>query len=47
VTGFHKRKKKRRKEAQKILQEKERKKKIQDRKRVRNTSLPDTHTEAV
>ncbi|CAD6271388.1 unnamed protein product [Miscanthus lutarioriparius] len=33
VTGFHKRKKKRRKEAQKILQEKERKKKIQDRKR--------------
>lgn len=36
VTGFHKRKKKRRKEAQKILQEKERKKRIEDRKRVRN-----------
>lgn len=33
VTGFHKRKKKRRKEAQKILQEKERRKKIQERKR--------------
>ncbi|OEL36900.1 hypothetical protein BAE44_0002081 [Dichanthelium oligosanthes] len=33
VTGFHKRKKKRRKEAQKVLQEKERKKRIQDRKR--------------
>lgn len=47
MTGFHKRKKKRRKEAQKILQEKERKKKIQDRKRVRNTSLPDTYTKAV
>ena len=47
VTGFHKRKKKRRKEAQKILQEKARKKKIQDRKRVRNTLLSLTHTEAV
>jgi ribosomal RNA-processing protein 17 len=44
VTGFHKRKKKRRKEAQKILQEKERKKKIQDRKRVTNSSLSETHT---
>ncbi|KAF8728691.1 hypothetical protein HU200_017963 [Digitaria exilis] len=33
VTGFHKRKKKRRKEAQKVLQEKERKKRIEDRKR--------------
>ncbi|KAF0913515.1 hypothetical protein E2562_023257 [Oryza meyeriana var. granulata] len=33
VTGFHKRKKKRRKEAQKILQEKERRKRIEDRKR--------------
>ncbi|KAL5211153.1 hypothetical protein ABZP36_006776 [Zizania latifolia] len=33
VTGFHKRKKKRRKEAQKILQEKERRKRIGDRKR--------------
>ncbi|XP_062215590.1 ribosomal RNA-processing protein 17-like [Phragmites australis] len=33
VTGFHKRKKKRRKEAQKILQEKERKKRIRERKR--------------
>lgn len=38
VTGFHKRKKKRRKEAQKVLQEKERKRKIQERKRVRNSS---------
>ena len=47
MTGFHKRKKKRRKEVQKILQEKERKKKIQDRKRVRNTLLSLTHTEAV
>ncbi|WVZ56950.1 hypothetical protein U9M48_007410 [Paspalum notatum var. saurae] len=34
VTGFHKRKKKRRKEAQRILQEKERIKKIQARKRM-------------
>ncbi|PAN49644.1 hypothetical protein PAHAL_9G462600 [Panicum hallii] len=33
VTGFHKRKKKRRKEAQKVLQEKERKKRIEERKR--------------
>ncbi|XP_006650088.1 ribosomal RNA-processing protein 17 [Oryza brachyantha] len=33
VTGFHKRKKKRRKEAQKILQEKERRKRIEERKR--------------
>ncbi|CAN6300894.1 unnamed protein product [Urochloa humidicola] len=33
VTGFHKRKKKRRKEAQKVLQEKERKKRIELRKR--------------
>ncbi|KAL6593921.1 hypothetical protein ACP70R_014164 [Stipagrostis hirtigluma subsp. patula] len=33
VTGFHKRKKKRRKEAQKILQEKDRKKRIEERKR--------------
>ncbi|CAL4939424.1 unnamed protein product [Urochloa decumbens] len=33
VTGFHKRKKKRRKEAQKVLQEKERKKRIEARKR--------------
>ncbi|KAG8097252.1 hypothetical protein GUJ93_ZPchr0013g36926 [Zizania palustris] len=33
VTGFHKRKKKRRKEAQKNLQEKERRKRIGDRKR--------------
>jgi hypothetical protein len=43
VTGFHKRKKKRRKEAQKVLQEKERKKRIEARKRVIHTykySLP-------
>ncbi|KAL6902100.1 hypothetical protein ACP4OV_004976 [Aristida adscensionis] len=33
VTGFHKRKKKRRKEAQRILQEKDRKKRIEERKR--------------
>uniref|UniRef100_A0A0D9VU35 Ribosomal RNA-processing protein 17 n=1 Tax=Leersia perrieri TaxID=77586 RepID=A0A0D9VU35_9ORYZ len=33
VTGFHKRKKKRRKEAQKILQEKERRKRIEERKK--------------
>jgi hypothetical protein len=37
VTGFHKRKKKRRKEAQKVLQEKERKKRIEERKRVSNS----------
>ena len=37
VTGFHKRKKKRRKEAQKVLQEKERKKRIEERKRVRKS----------
>jgi hypothetical protein len=43
VTGFHKRKKKRRKEAQKVLQEKDRKKKIQERKRVRNSSLSPAH----
>uniref|UniRef100_A0A0D9W0R9 Ribosomal RNA-processing protein 17 n=1 Tax=Leersia perrieri TaxID=77586 RepID=A0A0D9W0R9_9ORYZ len=33
VTGFHKRKKKRRKEVQKILQEKERRKRIEERKK--------------
>ena len=37
MTGFHKRKKKRRKEAQKVLQEKERKKRIEERKRVSNS----------
>ncbi|RRT84043.1 hypothetical protein B296_00016017, partial [Ensete ventricosum] len=34
VTGFHKRKKKRRKEAQRQLQEKERLKRIESRKKV-------------
>jgi hypothetical protein len=37
VTGFHKRKKKRRKEANKITEEKERRKRIEARKKVRSS----------
>jgi hypothetical protein len=37
VTGFHKRKKKRRKEANRITEEKERRKRIEARKKVRSS----------